>query len=442
MKITKLSFIPTGAHDDQFYRPYMAMADAKGTELMKSADPYDMFTPESLAAIAQRVIKPCVAERGIAPIVNGWGAERLRFVMVVKDTNSFGVEMHHYLSGYTDHGDVAAGTLDPNMRLYFNRSIEARRVQRTLATVDASHILTHASTPYRIGEPFAVTMRPTDVLEAVGRPPLPMDVIDVRPSFTTCAIKKSSIGNGLATYYLGQLLDSVNSAMIGVEINDTVSDVFRHAAIAVRERTVSGDRFLNRVVQDSDLGSKGYVTYGELCALQDDLGDVVTVVARPHSHLRGVFSQWNTCSTETYIATVLRNAVPALLCDASLSGVRFQATNRTRDGHVELMVDGAVSMYGMNQMALLPRFKQRLKTEVLENLVGKDDPPFDLTVDIDIFSDATIVITLGDHQFNTFRVPMFADGLTAPVMTPDNQTLTRFSEDVCTLLQSRLVFDM
>lgn len=447
MQIQTLLFAPTGTYNDIGRRPYVPVSTRDAVVgLQEATENGKNLTSEALGRVASQILRPSPAMLDVAEIPNGWGSPRLRFLMTIVEQNKFGGEIIQYLSGYTDHSWVTnETTLDPDMRLYFNRSIQTRRLNDQQHQFDCSHILTGlVSGPAPFSGPLQTSMRPEDVFNCMSSMSIrefSPDIIDMRSTFAGSTLKKSALGNGIPAVYLHRIAEAYRMALIDTEESEGLDGVFLRAGAAVKEPLVNNDLFLREALQRSDLHKNGYITYGELCALQSDLDARTTLVKESVrdkllGHCRGESAEWSSVSLDTDIAVVFANAIPGLMAELSLQHVSFGVSNQTVDGRWELTCSKALSLTTDDVGPAVQAFKSRLQPLILNDITRSGLLGLQVLGDFDLLGESKLAISANGGRTVPYCVPSFADGLVAPVISPELVHLDNLTGDLSAVLDN------
>lgn len=451
MNITRLNFVETGTYGDMVIRPYTTSVTPREISILQEAtDNGANLNPANLAGVAGSIIRPCTEGVGVASIENGWDTKRLRFFMEVQIPSIAGAVVVQYLTGYTDHVGVSYnGTIDPNMRMYFNNSIFARKMlvqtpfgQQGQTTVsDASQILHGNYTPsFRNLNSNAFTMRPEDVFTTISASQMGnVDIVDTRPSFATSSLKKSRRSNSSPTTYLSRVMTAHRDTFNDGEVDDEYQTAMSRAVGRVRESLVSQDNTLSIFQRETSLSEGSSITYGELCHLCPQLDSLTRValatgVIADTMHTRGQSEYWTSTTNEAIFCTILTHSVPAVMMDLMINKVAFVATNQTLDGSFQIQF-GEVLSFAENQdmTPYIQQFQRRLISEIFQDLTRNNLIDIQLTAHFDVLGETVMDISLGGGPTVRFVSPSFCDGLTSPVLTNDAQFLKAMSSDIDSL---------
>lgn len=459
MTVHRLMFFEVGSYHALAIRPYQTHADAQSMGIFNDVTLGGTnLNPNAIAQGCDGLVRPSTQANGTVNIAGGWDESRFVFLMNVS-IEKMGVTVHQVLSGYTDHmGLSLQGSLNPDMRLHFNNSVEIRQStvlgvngrQTQMAVRDASHILTdsvgsvHNPNVGGWGNSqnnmnYSCSMRPQDIFHRVGGSAiLQSDVyannaLDGRVSFLQ-GPKKSRRSNASAPIYLSRLLTAHQTAeRNSMDAMDDDVDIYDAAKGSVVEQSMMDDGFLSSLDAHSQIMSTGSLTYGELCMSNPHVDQICEVVKRkagaPIHHGREA-NHWNGANNETLIATILSHSVPALMLDLMLLGVEFTATNSTMDTDYAVAVTGANSFAeNIDLTPYVTRFIDRLKLEILTDISRRNRISFGIQMRCDIVADTVIDITLNGAT-ERFTMPSFCDALAAPVFTNQRSDLDNVANDI------------
>jgi len=462
MTVHRLMFFEVGSYHALAIRPYQTHADAQSLGIFNDVTfGGTNLNPNAIAQGCDGLVRPVAQASGNANIAGGWDETRFVFLMNVS-IEKMGTTIHQVLSGYTDHmGLSLQGSLNPEMRLHFNNSVEIRQSQilgpngrqMQMAVRDASHIMTdsvgNVNSPTAGGwgnaqnnMNYACSMRPQDIFHRVGGSALLQEsvytnnAIDSRVSFIQ-GPKKSRRSNASAPIYLSRLLSAHQTAeRNSMDAMDDDLAIYDAAKGSVAEQSMMDDGFLSSLDAHSQIMATGSLTYGELCMSNPHVDQICEVVKRkagaPIHHGRDA-NHWNGANNETLIATILSHSVPALMLDLMLLGVEFTATNSTMDTDYAVAVTGANSFAeNIDLTPYVTRFIDRLKLEILSDISRRNRISFGIQMRCDIVSDTVIDITL-DGNTERFSMPSFCDALTTPVFTNQRTDLDNVANDIISI---------
>lgn len=467
-EIRALMLRETGTYNDMAARPYVT--DVK-PETMSRFDEATrggtVFSTEALAGVAGSVLRPRAEHEGLVEIDGGFGRERFRFIMEIEHPNRMGAGHVQIVTGYTDTlgADVShSGNhvhINPSMRFFINSVLtmrnvahegaDGRRYQNTV--FDNSHVLSAEYSPsIRRGEGNTpVRMRPEDTFAAMAYADNALggggggwndgmdNVLDLRASFAdgTCKSRRS---NSSATSFLSTSLtayrQAANKAALGHGDRYSMLDSSRGT---VAENMISDDMFLGPLQRETSLRSGSSLSYRELldiCPHLDDITDVVMTrqLRRdgPVVHRRGDTEEVTGADYETVAANALAHSVPSIMMDLMITQAAFRATNRTLDGSIQI-IPGKFRMFRKDfpdPEPYLDRLFDRLQIEVFRDLTRFNRADFDVSMNVNVFGDTSVTISVNGSRPETFVMPSFCDSLFVPVLGRDTSTLSALASDM------------
>lgn len=466
LKINKVLFAPTGTYDDQVFRPYKS--DVSGniaTAYMEATANRSRIDPSTIAGVAGSILRPTTEAIGQVAIPNGWGQQRLRFLMEVETTSGHfsGSAMREIITGYTDHpGFSRSGALDPQMRLYFNNAMllnhtvfstpnganEAYRVIQSAHVVPPPQMAGNISFQYQQAGQIHL-MTPADIVGKMQTTAMPgMETLDLRNGFVGNELRLSKRSNGMASDYLSRTINGLQAGVLqarqggsGDYFEAGVDDMsaLDYAKNNLVDGSISNNLLLSHLLTNTGMRMNHFVTVGELQRLfpEFDAKSVVAVQGTVQqvgpSALRGNSEYWTTSTNETVAATMLAYSVPAIMMDLMLTKFSFFATNMTLDGQFQIQVRDARSFSTVNLAPYIQRALDRLTMEVLPDITYRGQAAINLAVQADIMGDTFITISFAGGPNVDYVLPTFSDGLFSPVVTPLAHRVGELANDIQTL---------
>ena len=429
MKLLSVIFRPTGTYSDMPYRPYVGLTPTVDQKLAFARRTHGgiHLDPVTLAQVTNMFIRPGKHAIMCAPIPNGWAERRLTFELVIEHSNT----LLQVVSGYTDYlGVTPDGKFHLDMRLFFNRTTTFRKNEQGMTELkEACQLLTDPSGMRPLPHPqaYTQTLTPRDVLQTLGLQSfagLEDDVVDVRPTFMSSTIKKSRASNCIPSIYLSQIA----MAYQGVSVDDVEQEGYHYAmeaaASAVTEPLLINDPFLRMVAQNSGLMTAGSLAYRDFIKLpiegcQEEHVKMVTTNADMYHlfHEKGNTAEWTSTEPSVQIATVLGNAVPALMAEHQISSVNFSAIKNERVDTYELAITGAASW--ATGVGTLDLFKRDLRQVVLPHLLYLNGRPQKVSVagGFSLAGESHMQVTIDNGKSIPFCMPTFADARFTPVLS-------------------------
>lgn len=437
-QIKKLLFTPTGTYNDQYLRPYY-MGDNVDSQVLSMLQETTrngrQINAGTLSGIGGMMLKPSADIFTQVQIANGFGEQHLRFMMEVH-SRAMGANLVTYVAGYTNYPgyhrvDSHNTVIDPEMRLYFDKSVTIQTLGDRTNIIDSSHLLWGAYNPSfnQTQENVAMAIRPEDIFSVleVSSQTNGQQYSDGRLVFADLLPKKSKLMNEVPNHYAATVLsnyrDSVTSGMGG---QSTMPEAMQYAIGTVAEGVITEDPLFHAICKTLNFNEDGSITYGALCGISPEL-DSVTVVAGGQSqfaqtlHNRGSTAEWNTANPETLAAISIATQVPAIMSDLFLTGVAFVATNDTYGGQYDVRVDNYNAFASFDMTQYIEMFKQRLIGSVLRGLSHNSRVKFSLTGMIDMFGETWVKVSMQGGPAFDFCAPTYCSALFAPVLSYNKQ---------------------
>lgn len=458
MNVIKALFVKTGTYNDMYVRNYSPNVNGDIiNQIDHATEGGRNLTSNALSNVSGSLLRPKPQTTTIAQITGGWGEERLLFIIEV-EFETFGNKSRQVLTGYTSHmgmGHVTATgkvPFDENMILYFNTSMNLintttvghNGTQSQTLVRDVSHILRNpldTGSRTDLNSP-SVSMRPEDIFKAMTSNMLGMQgggsVIDSRLGFVN-GVKKSRRSNASAPTYLSKTLQAHKDATDNDDYAEDDSFAISNAASgSVRELSVDHDEFIRHLNGIESVKQGGSITWGDLiyvCPYVDEVKQVVVSNSRAHAnktHMRGSTENWNGANQETVIANIISQAVPALMLEQTITGFRFTANNMGPGGEVNVTPLSAPTFYstGVNHQLLIQQLLSRIKNETLRDISMGGLVIYDIMVDINVFAESHISISLDGGYATPFTMPSFGDALIAPVVAATDKELSTLAYEV------------
>lgn len=457
--ITKLLFTPTGTYNDQFLRPFY-LGDNVDLQTMSILQEVTQggrkINPGVLSPYSGQLLKPSADLTHQIQIANGYGEQRLRFMMEVESV-AMGANLISYVTGWTDYPgyhrvDSQKIVIDPNMKLYFNNTVTLQHSNYGDAAgavrsnvIDTSHLLFGKYNPsFNTDQSqVAMTTRPEDIFSImeVSMQSGGQQYSDGRLLFADLLPKKSRRSNELTNNYLSTVLsnyrDSVTNAAGGMA---TAQDAMSFAIGNVAESVINEDPLFHAICRTLSFGEDGSITYGALCTVSPGL-DYVTGVAGGESkyvqalHQRGAgTANLNSATPECLAATTVAREVPAIMSDLMLTGLMFTATNDTYGGAYEVEIaPNYLSFAKMDMTRYIEMFKQRLIGTVLQGLSNNRMTKFNMSVQVDMFGEIYVNISLNGGPITPHCFTAFDDASKAPVMSYNQDAVFALVNDFDTI---------
>ncbi len=400
-----------------------------------------MITPSVTAGLASRIVAPSAIPGSQIQVLNGWDMRRIRFILHVAVDIPGGsglADDEYYFQGFTDHGDVGyGGAIDPRMLLVINSFV---RIGKENVYGEHNHIYTrrfvkdsgqiiNGNIMYQCSGQQSYGLRPKDAFIGLQS----MDVANAQTDDTMLFDNryrfgnKSGINNKYHTSpaaYLASVTHSYFNALHSSSWDKNGMDLYERAKNAAGQDVEFDNPFFRRM--RSIVNEPNYVgtsfTMSALEMLDPNLSSVTTLAkmgqaTQAQYHHQGQTEYWSGALVESQWATILGQAVPALLMEMMISNMTFMVTNRLIGGQPAVTLIDAMSITGADITQQLETFKQRLICEVMNDISYNNMMPYDITIRADSFGETHIKISLDNNPFIDYCVPTFIDSMVSPMMT-------------------------
>ena len=443
IRIKKLIVHQTGTYNPQFRRPYQTELTGYNEGLIvERLQGSTKYQASQFAGVANQFLRPQVhAERPIG-ITNGWNEARLRFFLEVEHVYSSGASVTEFLTGYTDYPGISlqSHAFDPNMEFFINNTVQLRHTnylnefqgaQSAYSIVDASHLLADTSALMG-GLPGTETlMRPHDVFASMGTAALHGlgNVVDIRTN-NSLEAQKSKRMNNSTTNYLADILDNYRASYMATNESEDNNDILSRARGLARENSASSDPFLKAISAVRGLPVGNTFRYSDLQRMDGTVDQRTIFVAmnqasRATVHQAGMTASWEGTDRHTHVATILSQAVPALMMELMISRIALKTTNHTINSQVVTQIANVDSLAtGMDITQNVHNFIMRLEHEILADISFNNQVGFSIDIEADLLGETWLRINLDSQQYD-YVAPSFCDALLTPVITSNrDQAMT------------------
>lgn len=441
IRIAKLILQESGTYNPMFSRPYQThvtnetlsnitrrVEDARGTKV----------TGALFAGAASEMITPSATPGGVIPIPMGWSDRRIRFMMEVNVVTSSGSEMIYYFQGYTSHLGVGSqGSVDPQMDFILNSYV---RVSRTLmqtpygstmrdTITETAHIV-NGSIVNQVSDVGVYTMRPQDIFigiqngyleNAYSTMPNGGSLNDTRIKMTGDSLR-SNRSNNLASSFIAKVVDSYQTGKQLLDFGQGDNDIYGRCHSITAEPSAYENIFIRALSNVKGTHCTTTFKYEDLRSIDPNIDNVTKYLtlgntAMTQLHQAGQTAHWSGTDRETLAATILSNAIPAIMMDLMLTKVYFRATNHDIGGLINTVIIDVASFTNADLTPNLEMFKHRLDKEVLFDLTYGNQFMFTLEMNVDLFGETRITLQFDSSPAVSYTTPSFCDSLLTPIIT-------------------------
>ena len=476
-QVVKLIMIHTGTYDDMPMRSFVGNLNGDLLQQFQHVtNGGELISSQSLAPLAGQILMPEASPSGLAQIQNGFATTRIRFLLELLFTSPQGHQTSQYLTGYTDHPGVTriAGTVDrvafdPQMCLFFNNIITVNRGnfngQPFPKLWEASQLVFQTASPKNFGftqpsGPQQYLMTPEEVINRIGvtfygAPSV--QIHDLRPKLDLQGMAKSKRSNCLPSNYLSKAVGELHNQKLS-NPDDQFFVMASPAASNIQEMPIYADKALS-LLNELSFKTRGFITYGELCSICPETDNMAGFVDKTisqtqvlaaqqtqnaahanfllHGAERGYAAPLTGSNEEAIVATMITQAVPAIMADLMLTTISFSATNLGYVGN-----DFGITIHGFQTFLTdvdvtpqLQQFTYRLKQEILVAVTFNGQKPIKLDATVDILGDTFIGIQMHGYQYD-YQVPSFCDALLTPIVTGNLLQLDNVASTINGLVQA------
>jgi hypothetical protein len=446
MRITGLLIQDTGTYNPMYIRPYTThvtkeAANAISDRVNQTGD----INYATFSGIAGSIIAPSAVALGEIPIPNGWGERRLSFVLTLEHESTLSGTKIIYVQGYTEyHGIAGSGSLDPRMKFFINSITTVARntiqtpmgLQYVDRIVESSQVINgRMFTEYSLMNNGVYGLRPSDVFMAAQT----IDygsLNDTRVRLDSPAtVAKTSRKDNVPTSYLASLTSNYNQARALSEFGGVASDVYGQAASMSGVGSATNNEFIRAIELCTGMPNPIVFDSSVLESIDPNVGYVtnyarVGSVAAVGLHTTGQSEHWNGANRETVAATLLSNAIPAIMMELMINKVHFRSTNHDIGSMMTTIIIDAKSITNMDLSRNIALLKSRIENELLFDLTYGNQISYMLEVECSIFGESRINISFDSGPVICYATPSFCDSLLAPVYTVDRNALYTLSHDM------------
>lgn len=453
LSLVKLTLIPTRkeGYQNVYQRSFdvTARADDIATVERLLSSPTQMGNQNlSNVAIANEltnVVTLSTMPTGRKPIdiPNGWGTERLRFLLEVEEDKQGIVEVS-YIQGYTDYSDLSSsGLIDPNMKFYINSiSIVDKIFTQTGVKIVPSrqfNVITDNKGVSRFQEVDNANdrlIRPKDIMEDMLT--IQMYGADFPNIINTtgnisCGVHTNSKVNNDPISYLSKTMNGFIKGKSLSSISHETNDVLRTASANLSEPEISRVGFIQalhaitHVIQatvfDARVLETMDPTIGSRTFLIPAKNSTASYCETPHQSMINFMDSNDTCemlnpTVENLKAASIVFSVNSMMADNLLSRIDLSLTNNTYNGQLVVTpLNGSSLMDGIDQVACLERTCNQIELLLGPSLTDRGQTIITAYVSSELIGDTTISISVNNGPYVLFRYPVFADSTFAPVIS-------------------------
>lgn len=395
------------------------------------------ITDTELATSLPEIIDMDPAISGEANIPNGWGTERLRFIMEVEH-EFMGSLVGAYIQGFTEHHETSYSNLiDPNMKFYINsittviKRIDPVTHAMVVQPYSSYNILSNMDSAELgpVQTNYKKLIRPQDIFGNFylnEKYTSGEDVIyNLSDELTPNNTATSRRLNNNPINYLAKSMEAYRCGKISTDVSWDTQSAMENAKSSVAEPTLANNPFLFALTNLTGMVSPSYFTLDMLMRMDPNITQRVKKFNRGQAP---VTTQYNTMlNTENPAETIqptienlralfLVNIISSLCVDCLISKCTISLSNSTGEPIVFITDPGSI-IENLNMISFLEKLEVKIKQLVMPKLTEYNQLLVEAFISCDILGDFTVGISINNNPMEVYRYPVYADGLFTPMIT-------------------------
>lgn len=477
-------FYVTQGNEDQFNRNFMTSRRSdtvRESFLRETNDGRNLDASSCARAVADIIeLRANVGRNDLIEIPNGWGEERLSFIITVLTEDYSGSQCRQILTGFTDKADLSmSGHIDPDMVLFINNTftirdseIETGRGRRRNSRMESSEYIIRgrrATERNLMGvQNHDTLLRPQDIFfqkaeaSTISRFGGADRYTDARTSLTGDFKTAKRIHNNPANYLSDIIRTGVTAETVSQNERGTVhGDDTRmdeqmeymndlnpdeRAAAMLRGSELHRNELFRNFISRTEYEHNAEITFEqfeECVEWPDNIRATMMGFGQAQRssgrYQRGDSSDWKGANILTLGAEMVSKTLPALMMNNFIGDAIINMTNDTLDGQILCRVINARPLIkDMDIDRYEQALEQRLETDLGLIISRNNQLLFDLSVDINVAKDMIIELALDGGQKERFISPVFCDGLISPMKTNDGSILDSIVNDMDDLITAAI----
>jgi hypothetical protein len=249
--------------------------------------------------------------------------------------------------------------------------------------------------------------------------------IDGRLRLGTEAIG-SNRDNNLPASYVSKVFESHRQACALADFGQNDADILTRGSQLALDTMIGENPFVRALGAVRGMMNATTFTYGDLMKIDPNTSAVTNMIRLGYTHQTAVHQTgqteyWNGANRETVVATMLSNAVPAIMMSLFISKVSFMSTNHSSMGQIHTQLLGGSSVTAADMTHAFQILRNRLDNEIFMDISYGGQQLYTLEMEVDIFGETKINIAIDGGPSIIYVTPSFCDGLLVPVLAPNRQ---------------------
>lgn len=456
INVAKLILQESGTYNPMFSRPYQThIAPDVLQSIVRRVEetPGNTITANTLAGSASSIIQPSATAGSEITIPMSWTERRIRFLMEVHVTMATGNMLIYYFQGYTSHLGVSnGGHIDPSMDFILNSYIRVSRgtamTPYGLVTEDkvteSAHIV-NGNIVHQQASNDMYMMRPQDIFSGIQSAYLGNaytafegdKLHDFRAKLSGESVM-SNRNNNVSGQYLARVIETYNNGRNLLEFGQRESEISGRCYELTKEQTPFENVFIRAISNVRGMHTSTSFRYNDLKQIDpniDNVTDYLTLggTVATQMHNVGQTEYWSGSNRETLGATILSNAVPALMMELFITKIYFRTTNHTHGGIPNTVLIDAKSLTTADMSANFKTFLSRLEHEIMFDISSGGHVSYVIEMQVDLFGETRISIGLDSGPMISYTTPSFCDSLLTPVIAQNSESYYNVVHDMETL---------
>lgn len=390
--------------------------------------------PLATAKVASKIIMPSAQSMGTVDIIGGWHRHRFSAIMLFQ-IEGVTTTTTECIVAYSDRADVSHGNIiDPD----------------TVFTIDSRMVVNETPTGFT---PMAhvQNLRPITTID-VQDGTRTLRNIATRPRDTFCAMQQITAGetgeafddtrslirsqgtssdsyNNISGQYLSKMMNAYKAAKLSNEDNDIgfggESMLLGDAIATTSEHDNSASQLMNLLQGQTQYGSNGTFSYGELISIFPDADNKIKMIAPcdgEMENVRGNNQHWHGNIVETQVAYKIASFLPIAMIKRLLVELKIVIT-KNPDGTANIATFHAAALF--RQVMDVPQrvedIKAFLNMEIIPylNQVSHD---YNIVINATAFNMTDIQVALDGRSNEPYRSPSYCSSLGSSLITQNEES--------------------
>jgi hypothetical protein len=446
VRVVKLFMQDSGTYNQQFARPYNTFMEAGTlnaiTEHVVRYNKNPLEKP-NISGMVGDFIQPQATPERLLSITNGWAEKRIRFTLQLEIVDNLGTVCSQYILGYTSFNGVThSGNIAPDMVFFVNSSIKTKRdyIQTAFGTDYVESVVSNdqvlASNTYTglMSANHEYLLRPEDTFGMMQTSHLPSSfggdgtIYDSRTMLRTEATL-SRRANNLPGSYVSNILGGYMANTALADFGQNEIKILEKSRGNVVEGIAVDDPFLGAIAKVTNSTTGNQFMFKDLLALDPNATlnttyNVLGKVELANTHQAGQTCHWSGSDRTTQVATILSQAIPAIMMELALVHIAFSTSNMNYGSQITTIISNARGFTKCDVTKNCDMFRYRLENEILKDLTFNNTTSIGLEMVVSMAGETWIKLQVDSNPIVDFVVPSFCDNLLAPILTT-NQNLSK-----------------